>query len=96
MKIEPLSTLIRHSINEFSAKFMETVNSNLFCAARYNRSNAIVYYQYGGLIHEAMGLETLHKVMQFAASNKVRGIVSDISTMKGTFTAVNEFFEKEY
>jgi hypothetical protein len=75
---------------------MEVINTNVFCSSKYERTSKIVYYHYVGLIHAGFGMETLRAVMLFAESNPVRGIVSDISTMKGTFTNVNEFFEKEY
>jgi hypothetical protein len=75
---------------------MEMINTNVFCSAKYERNSKIVYYHYVGPMHTGFGMQTLQAVMRFAESNPVEGIVSDISTMKGTFVNINVFLEKEY
>jgi hypothetical protein len=75
---------------------MELINENSFATAKYARPLEVVYYEYVGVVNQPLGMVTIRKVMAFAEKNKVRAIVSDLSRMKGTFTGVNEFLEKEY
>lgn len=75
---------------------METINTNAFATAKYDLSRRIVFYEFVGLIRVPLGLETLRKVMEFSNHTPVRGIVSDLSKLQGTFTGATEFFEKEY
>jgi hypothetical protein len=75
---------------------MEIINKNAFAIAKYARQTEVIYYEYVGMVNQSLGMVTIRKVMAFAEKNKVRAIVSDLSKMKGTFTSVNDFFEKEY
>jgi hypothetical protein len=75
---------------------MEVINENPFATARYNPQTRIVYYEFTGVISVPFGMETLRKVMLFAEQLPVRGIVSNLLKLHGTFTSVTGFFEKEY
>lgn len=75
---------------------MEIINTNAFATAKFDATRRIVFYEFIGLIRVPLGLETLRKVMEFSTHTPVRGIVSDLSKLQGTFTGATEFFEKEY
>jgi hypothetical protein len=75
---------------------MEIINGNSFATARYDAQTQLVYYEFVGVISVPMGMETLRKVMMFAEQKTVRGIVSNLLKLQGTFTNITSFFEKEY
>jgi hypothetical protein len=75
---------------------MEIINGNSFATASYDAQTRMVYYEFVGVISVPLGMETLRKVMLFAEQRPVRGIVSNLLKLHGTFTNVTSFFEKEY
>jgi hypothetical protein len=75
---------------------MEIINENAFASAKYDTSTKVVYYHFVGQIRVPLGMETLKKVMAFAQARPIKGIVSNLSKLQGTFTGATEFFEKEY
>lgn len=75
---------------------MEIINANSFATAKYDAQTQIVYYEFVGIISVPLGMETLRKVMMFAEHQPVRGIVSNLLKLHGTFTSITGFFEKEY
>lgn len=75
---------------------MEIINANSFATAHYDVQTHIVYYEFVGIISVPLGMETLRKVMMFAEQKPVRGIVSNLLKLHGTFTSITSFFEKEY
>jgi hypothetical protein len=75
---------------------METIFKGSHVTLSYDGGKKILYYEYKGTVLVDKGIEGLKKTMEFASKRSVKGILSDLTEMSGSFTNANEFLENEY
>ncbi len=75
---------------------MELIIENRLGVVRYDKENQIVYNKYEGIPHDKPAMEILGALASFAETHGIKGALTDISGLKGTFTKLNRYMTEEY
>ena len=75
---------------------MMKIHENGFGSSWYDEQTLILHETYTGLINVKLAIDATTKNLEFCQNNTIKGDLIDLSQMKGTFTAINDYLEKEY
>jgi hypothetical protein len=75
---------------------MELIRENSYVKSEYDAERQIIYTKYFGTVNTEKSIEVLEAMLDFSQKNKIRAMLVDISELKGTFTMLNKWFEKNF
>lgn len=75
---------------------LELISKKENGSSHYERAKKIVHYNFLGLVNIPLTKEIFNETMEFAKNNQIIGSFTDITTLKGTFTALNDYFATDY
>jgi hypothetical protein len=75
---------------------MDQIFKNKLVTAHFGESNKFVHAKFDGLFTTPLAMEYFREMMRFVTKHSVSGFYYDLSQLRGTFTAINDFLRKEY
>ena len=75
---------------------MELIVDNGYSRADYDADLKVIYTTSKGLVNVELGKAAMIEQQKYGLKHGLLGIIADFSELKGTFTSVNEWTEKEF
>lgn len=75
---------------------MELIIDNGYSRAEYDKDLKVIYATYKGLVDPNLGKESMIAQKEYGLKHGLVGAIADFTELKGTFTMLNEWAEKEF